>query len=158
MHIHMFTQTHTCICTHTCTLTQTPQCLCTGLSPQIAVPIGSYSSGSDPPRGSSRNYERRQWCGRPCELHYGRGPPPIPLSWLQKCSGVPCTLYIADASPPPPHPCLASTPLPLSWRVTLMMQPNELFEMETLIYLSRWVSALLCKKVAVCRAGPERCR
>lgn len=59
---------------------------------------------------------------------------------------------------PLPLPCLASTPLPLSWRVTLMIQPNELFEMETLIYLSRWVSAPLGKKVAVCRAGPECCR
>lgn len=103
---------YTCTRVHTCTLTQTPQCLCTGLSPQIAAPISSYSSGSDPPRGTGRNYERRQWCGGPCESHYSRVPPPIPLSWLQKCSGGTCTLYTADASPPPPPPLPRLHPSP----------------------------------------------
>ena len=58
--------------------------------------------------------------------------------------------------PPTPLPPTSSPPLSLSWRVTLMIQPNELSEMETLIYPSRWVSPLLCKKVAFCRIGPER--
>ena len=77
--------------------------------------------------------------------------PPLAIKMQQCCNFIHCKMPLR----PPPIPCFASSPPSLSWRVTLMIQPNELFEMETLIYLSRWVSPLLCKKVAFCRIGPE---
>ena len=79
-------------------------------------------------------------------------PPPFGYKNAAVLQFIHCKMPLLPATHPLHH-LLPS----LSWRVTLMIQPNELFEMETFIYLSRWVSPLLCKKVAFCRIGPE-CR
>lgn len=92
------------------------------------------------------------------ELHDTVSVHPPLLSGYKNAAVLLATYTLQAPLLPFPTPCITSTPLSRSWRVTLMIQPNELFEMETLIYLSRWVSTLLCKKVAVCRVGPECCR
>ena len=152
MHTHTHAHAHTGAHprAHTCST----QCLAQEHQPQLTAPICSWCSfGCDLPRGISRNYERRQKRGA-FGPHYNCVPP-THTHFGYKNAAVLQFIHCKTPLLPHPPPPTSSPPLSLSWHVTLMIQPNELSEMETLIYLSRWVSPLLCKKVAFCRIGPE---